>query len=300
MRELPHLVYLQAFEAAARHQSFTRAAGELNCTQAAVSQRVRALEQYFGRALFQRLPNGLLLSSAGKAYLPGVTQALDMAEAATRGLTGRKAQRTVTLSAPISFLGLWLTPRLARFQAAFPDVEFRLNSAIWTDPNADLADLSVEMVDAGHLPTQAVPLARQHLVLAAAPRDAMALEQGGILGDLRWIEVQGRYRLWELWADGRGAALARGRPSMRVDNALTALGLAAEGAGITVVYRTYAETMVQVGRIVCAFDAVPVPHVLALIPNPGRAASSAAREFAEWLSGEFPGVEREIRDIRER
>lgn len=78
MRELPHLVCLQAFEAAARHLSFTRAAAELNCTQAAISQRVRALEQYFGRPLFHRHANGLDLSSAGKAYLPSVTQALDM------------------------------------------------------------------------------------------------------------------------------------------------------------------------------------------------------------------------------
>lgn len=82
MRELPHLVYLQAFEAAARHLIFTRATAELNCTQAAIGQRVRGLKQYSGRPLFQRLPSGIELSSAGKAYLPGITQALDMAASA--------------------------------------------------------------------------------------------------------------------------------------------------------------------------------------------------------------------------
>ena len=291
MRELPHLVYLQAFEAAARHRSFTRAAEELNCTQAAISQRVRGLEHYFGRPLFHRLPNGLELSSAGKAYLPGIAQALDMAEAATRGLTGRKAQRTVTLSAPISFLGLWLAPRLSRFQAAFPEVGLRLNSSIWTDPNVDLADLSVQVVEPDRLPGNAVPLARQRLVLAAAPRDAGALAQGMPLDRLRPIEVQGKYRLWESWAAGRGVVLAPERPAIRVDNALAALELAAEGAGVTVVYSTYAERMLAAGRVAAPFAGVAVPHMLALIRNPDRTPTAAVCAFADWLSGEFPAVE---------
>jgi len=88
MRNLPHLIYLEAFEAAARHLSFTRAAEELNCTQGAISQRVRALEQFFTRLLFHRRSNGLELTEVGTAYLPGIAETLDRAEAATEGLLG--------------------------------------------------------------------------------------------------------------------------------------------------------------------------------------------------------------------
>lgn len=299
MRELPHLVYLQAFESAARHLSFTRAAVELNCTQAAISQRVRGLEQYFGRPLFQRLPNGLALSSAGKAYLPGITQALDMAEAATRGLTGRQARQTVTLSAPISFLALWLAPRLARFQAEFLEIGLRLNSAIWTDPNVEVADVSVGIAEPDRLPSDAVPLAFQRLVLAATPPIARALSQGAPLDAQCLIEVQGKYRLWDMWADARAVTLSPGRPAILVDNALAALDLAAAGAGVTVVYSTYADALQATGRIAMPFDGVAVPHLLALTHSPGRRPTPAVRAFANWLSGEFPAVERQIGDIRE-
>ena len=138
MRQLPPLSGLQAFEAAARHLSFTDAARELNCTQAAISQRVRALEAYLSRRLFVRKSNGLLLSEAGEAYLPGVAEAFNAAAAATEGLRRRRAPRAVTISAPVSFLTLWLSPRLAMLPSQLADVELRLNSSIWTDPNAEL------------------------------------------------------------------------------------------------------------------------------------------------------------------
>lgn len=138
-RNLPPLSYLQAFEAAALCRSFTVAANELGCTQAAISQRVRGLEAYLARKLFDRRSNGLVLTEAGEAYLPGIAEALNIAAAATEGLKGRNVRRTVTISAPSSFLNLWLIPRLDRFLADNEEIELRLNSAIWTDPNAEIA-----------------------------------------------------------------------------------------------------------------------------------------------------------------
>lgn len=292
MRDLPHLIYLQAFEAAARHLSFTRAAEELNCTQAAISQRVRGLERYFGRPLFQRQPNGLLLSLAGKAYLPGITQALDMAESATRGLTGRRVQHSVTVSAPISFLNLWLAPKLRRFQADNPAVELRLNSSIWTDPNIELADVSVEIMERELLPQGAVALSQERLVLVTSPQDAERLDQGVPLDALSQIEVQGKYQLWEIWLDAARLKRAPGPAAIRVDNALTALELATAGLGATVVYSTYASEVLAAGWGVAPFGAgVAVPHVLALRRNPDRKQTGAVRDFIAWVSGQFPAVE---------
>lgn len=288
MRELPNLIYLQAFEAAARHLSFTRAAVELNCTQAAISQRIRGLEQYFGRLLFQRHPNGLELSLAGKAYLPGVTQALDIAESATRGVSGRRVQRSVTVSAPISFLNLWLAPRLGAFLDAHPGVDVRLNSSIWTDPNVELADVSIAITEPEAALPGAVTLGPEPLVLVAAPALAARLAGGEALDAFAQIEVQGRYPLWDIWADATGRARAQRAAAIRVDTAATALDLATSGCGVTVVYTSYAASALAMGRLIAPFGAGTAgPHVLTLRYNPARRENSAARAFIDWMTAQL-------------
>lgn len=273
MRDLPHLGYLQAFEAAARYLSFTRAAVELNCTQAAISQRIRGLEQHFGRPLFHRKPNGLQLSSAGLAYLPGITQALDMMEAATQGLTGRRVTKSVTVSAPASFINCWLAPQLIEFMASKQDISLRLNSAIWTDPNIDLADVSISVHDGNVTPTDA-------LILARAPVVLVARQQGE---PQRRIEVQGKYAFWDLWQGATGLSHAVDPPSHRVDNADTALRMVAQGLGQSVVYELYARDLIISGRLTGTVS-VDIGHVLTLQPNPTRRPTAAARAFTDWLS----------------
>lgn len=285
MRELPNLIYLQAFEAAARHLSFTRAAEELNCTQAAVSQRIRGLEQYFGRLLFQRHSNGLELSLAGKAYLPGVTQALDIAESATRGVSGRKTQRSLTISAPISLLNLWLAPRLIEFQTHFPGVDIRLNSSIWTDPNVELADISLGYVEPQALLPDATVLWRERLALVTDSALAARLNAGEALESIPRIDVQGRYPLWDIWADLSGHQRGARLPSLRVDTAVTALDLAAAGCGATVVYGAYAAGALARNVLQAPFGGgVACTHVLALRQNPARRETSASRAFFEWIT----------------
>ncbi|RJE84107.1 LysR family transcriptional regulator [Paracoccus onubensis] len=288
MRELPHLVYLQAFEAAARHLSFTRAAEELNCTQAAISQRVRALEQYFGRPLFRRQPSGLELSSVGKAYLPGITQALDMAEAATCGLTGRRERQGITISGPISFLNLWLAPRLPEFLAGNPGIAVQLNSSIWTDPNIDLADVSFAFEKRDLIPSEAIVLSHERLVLVGAGQHAERLGTKASLEDIPQIEIQGKYSLWDMWSDGMGVPRRSGLPVLRVDTAISALDLAAVGAGLTVLYATYAEGYLSSGRIIAPLGpGIAVPHVLSMSRHAKRKETEAVRIFTNWVSDLF-------------
>ncbi|MEI4488431.1 LysR substrate-binding domain-containing protein [Frigidibacter sp. MR17.14] len=284
MRELPNLIYLQAFEAAARHLSFTRAADELNCTQAAISQRVRGLEHYFGRQLFKRSANGVELSSAGKAYLPSITGALDLAESATRGLTGRRQRRSVTLSAPLSFLGTWLAPRLPAFQALEPGIDIRLNSAIWTDPNLELADLSLSIAGPDVAVPGATTLWRERLVLVSTPGLGARIAAGEPLEALPQIEVQGRYPLWDLWADLSQRPRRPRQAAILVDTGLSAIDLAAAGAGIAVVYGTYARPALQAGRLVAPFgDGPATDHALTLQINPARRETAAVTAFAAWI-----------------
>ena len=120
---------LRAFEAAARHASFTHAAEELHVTQAAVSHQVKALEERLGVALFVRRPRGLEITGEGQALLPDLRDAFDrMTNALER--VGRKANAgTLNVSLVTTFALGWLAPRLHRFQAKHPEIEVRMTTA---------------------------------------------------------------------------------------------------------------------------------------------------------------------------
>lgn len=140
-RRLPPLNALRAFEAAARHLSFTQAASELNVTQAAISHQVKALEAWLGVALFRRLNRVVRLTEEGQAYLPAVREALDsLAEATGRLLSGEES-RTLTVSTLDSFAVAWLLPRLKRFRALHPEIDVRIT------PSDHLVDFGREEVD---------------------------------------------------------------------------------------------------------------------------------------------------------
>ena len=122
-RICPSLTGLQCFEAAARHGSFTRAAGELYVTQGAVSRQISALEAHLGIALFQRLHHQLVLTDAGQSYLGKVRSGLNMLESATAELIAHRGRGgLLNLSAPPTLATNWLIPRLHRFKLLNPDI----------------------------------------------------------------------------------------------------------------------------------------------------------------------------------
>jgi len=140
-RSLPPLHALRAFEAAARHGSFTRAAEELNLTQGAVSHRIRALEDRLGRALFRRAGRGVAPTAAGEAYLPVVRGAFDLLVEGTERVFGGAESDGLTLSLTPAFAMGWLIPRLGGFQARHPGIEVRITTT------QRLVDLAREDVD---------------------------------------------------------------------------------------------------------------------------------------------------------
>ncbi|HEX3497921.1 MAG TPA: transcriptional regulator GcvA, partial [Stellaceae bacterium] len=123
---LPPLNALRAFESAARHLSFTRAADELHVTQAAISHQVKALEERLGVKLFRRLPRRLLLTDEGQALLPDLRDAFNRLTLAVERISARSAAGTLTVSSMTTILMTWLVPRLPRFQRAHPEIDVRL------------------------------------------------------------------------------------------------------------------------------------------------------------------------------
>jgi LysR family glycine cleavage system transcriptional activator len=140
-RRLPPLNGLRAFEAAARHLSFTRAADELNVTQTAISHQIRALEERLGVRLFRRLPRGLVLTEEAQIYLPPVRAAFDQIAAATARLSKEQTGGVLTVSLLPSFAARWLVPRLGRFRAAHPDIDLRISASV------ELVDFARDDVD---------------------------------------------------------------------------------------------------------------------------------------------------------
>src|SRR5215470_9195717 len=136
---LPPLNWLKAFEASARHLSFAKAARDLNLTATAVSHRVRSLEQHLRHPLFQRLARGLRLTEMGAAYLPCVRRSFEDLAAGTAKLFGQSGAISITVRAPVSFMTLWLAPRLSRFQTRYPGIEILFLSTIWADAQPDQA-----------------------------------------------------------------------------------------------------------------------------------------------------------------
>src|SRR6201997_2227193 len=120
---LPSLNGLRAFEAAARHLSFTKAATELNVTQTAISHQIRRLEQELGVRLFVRQNRSLALTGEAREYLPGIRAAFNDLRLATDRLKRKDNGRVLTVSTLASFAAKWLLPRLSSFQHAHPEID---------------------------------------------------------------------------------------------------------------------------------------------------------------------------------
>ncbi|PON15237.1 hypothetical protein C2W62_24930 [Candidatus Entotheonella serta] len=125
---LPSLMALRAFEAAARHTSFSRAAGELCVTHGAVSHHVKGLEDNFGFPLFRRLHRRVVLTEAGEALFEKVRTAFDLLELGTEQVVAAYTNRPLVVSCIATFSMRWLMPRLSQFHALHPDIELRLSA----------------------------------------------------------------------------------------------------------------------------------------------------------------------------
>ncbi|MWV14572.1 LysR family transcriptional regulator [Pseudomonas sp. L-22-4S-12] len=208
-RRLPPLYALRAFEAAARHASFTRAAEELAITQSAVSRHIRTLEEHFACRLFERQGRTLQLSETGRTLLPGVRDGFDALERACTAL--RTDDATLRLKAPSTLTMRWLLARLSRFRLLNADIEVQLTSA-WMDVDKvdfhqEPFDCAVLLSSGGTFPAEweSVELFAEWLIpvcapeaTAAGPWDLARLQASELLHPTpdrrdwrRWLQAMG-------------------------------------------------------------------------------------------------------------
>lgn len=291
---LPPLNWVRAFEASARHRSFTAAARELNLTATAVSHQVRSLEKYLGYPLFERLARSVRLTGMGAAYLPDVRRSLEHLAATTAKLFGMGAAATLTVRAPVSFVSLFLAPRLKAFQALHPQIHLQLFSLIWADALPDeTTDVDIRF-GTGNWPGYATEPVLREDSMVVCHRDLVADVRPNAAARLKAIATQPLIHIVgyeDHWAEAfrlAGLQAPADQRSIRVDNSLAALTLAANGVGSSIVLRTYAEAARDLLPVTlpCAFP-LPVEQANYLLtPLEGGVTKPEALVFKAWILDE--------------
>ena len=286
-RRLPPLNALRAFEAAARHLSFTRAAQELNVTQAAVSHQVKALEARLGLALFRRRNRALVLTEAGQAYLPPVRDAFDAIAQATRRLEARRSGGVLTVSTMDSFAAAWLVPRLGRFRAAHPDVDVRITI---TDRLVDFARDDVDLgirYGRGHYPgLNVVRLLTEDIFPVCSPallrgenplRSPADLHYHTLLHD----DMREDWRMWLMAATVADVDPTRG-PAFSHSHLV--IQAAADGQGVALGRGALVAQDLAAGRLVKPFDISLAAEYAYYVVTPTAAAEQPKiTAFRDWL-----------------
>jgi LysR family transcriptional regulator, regulator of gene expression of beta-lactamase len=269
----------RAFEASARHLSFTRAAIELNVTQAAVSHQVKSLEDQLGVVLFKRLPRGLMITAEGESLLPVLRDSFDRMADVVERFRGGHVREILTVGAVGTFAVGWLLPRLARFRERHPFVEVRLST------NNNRVDLAAVRFGAGAWHgTDAVRLFDAPLSVLAMPAVARDLKDPE---DLLGLTLLRSYRRdeWTRWFEAAG--LPRTPPPQNAivfDTSLAMMEAVLQGIGVGLAPPLMFSRLFSSGAIVQPFKTSIVLGSYWLTRLQSRSVTPAMSAFAAWLA----------------
>lgn len=275
---------LRAFEASARHLSFTRAAVELCVTQAAVSHQVKSLEAQLGVTLFKRLPRGLMLTNEGETLLPVLRESFDRIAETLERFEGGHFREVLTVGAVGTFAVGWLLPRLTDFQTKHPFIDLRLST------NNNRVDLAAEGLDyairfgsgAWH-GIEAVRLIEAPLSVLCVPEIARQLHTPA---DLLQQTLLRSYRSdeWPEWFQATGLSAHAAPPrSIVFDSSLAMMEAALQGAGVALAPPRMFARQLAAGAIEQPFAIGITTGSYWLTHLQSRPETSAMAAFKGWL-----------------
>jgi LysR family transcriptional regulator, glycine cleavage system transcriptional activator len=289
MHDLPPLAWLRAFEASARHLSFTSAAQELALSQAAVSKQIKLLELKLGEPLFHRFPRSLGLTKAGEAFLPKVQDAFERLAAGASEVFGPRRSEVLTIRCAVGFAVNWLALRLPDFIVKHPDIALRLISSVWNeDGGSEAFDLGIRYGGGDWPGVRSDRLTRESLRPVCSPKLVKSgrLTTPARLLDHPLIHVLGYKEGWALWLKKAGIKQTADAPGLQCDTSLMAFELAAEGAGVALGRTSMVERELKSGRLVAPFGlAVPVEESFHLVSQENAQNGSPAALFRAWVLG---------------
>ena len=287
---LPPLKALRAFEAGARHLSFTKAAEELHVTQAAVSHQVKLLEDHLGVVLFRRYTRRLALTEEGRSLLPAVGEAFDLIAQAVAALDRGAGHSRLTVSLTHSVAGKWLVRRLGRFRDAHPEIDLRLHHSMEVvDFARDDVDLAVRWgrggwpgVESDFLKAEVVtPVCSPALLEGPhALREPSNLRYHSLLHDYDYDD-------WTQWLRAAGVKDVNPRNGPIMDETAIVLQAAIDGQGVAIADLTILADDLAKGRLVQPFDlTLPSDYAHYVVYPPGALKQPKVKAFRDFLLAE--------------
>ncbi|MGD9919854.1 MAG: transcriptional regulator GcvA [Pseudorhodoplanes sp.] len=293
---LPPLGALRAFEAAARHLSFTKAAQELNVTPAAVSQLVRQLEEQVGNKLFVRTTRSLQLTERGRTAWPHLRDAFDRLHAGARELRNAPGPDMITVSVTPSLGSCWLMPRLMDFHALYPGISVRL------DARDELCDFKRDDVDIairqgrGHYKGLTSELLMSDVALIVCSPTALngrssqapqrLLKQRTLL-HVDWQMAEDAAPTWARWAEYHGVEDVKLSGGLRFSIEDHAVRAAISGLGVALVTKAFVADDLASGRLVRAlsenYDMPTAFHHYLVYPKPSSEKRKRVGLFRDWI-----------------
>lgn len=295
---LPPLTALRAFEAAARHMSFSAAAGELNVTPAALSFQIKSLEEHLGAPLFRRLNRAVELTEAGRALAPGASDGFTALAAAWRAARRSTETGVITVTAGPAFTAKWLAPRMFKFAAAHPEIELRFSASLrLMDFDRDEIDVAIRFgypADDGYFSR---PIIREWLTPMMAPEVAAQLSSPEDLRDMPLLHQEDTRWLkppidWPAWfrAAGLGDAPTGGPRFSQADHAIDA---ALGGGGVVLGRLSLTSAALADGQLVAPFDlAISTEAHYRFVCPAGAETRPQIAAFLEWIEAETAEIQR--------
>ena len=286
---LPSLNGLRAFEAAARHLSFTQAASELNVTQTAISHQIRRLEEELGIRLFIRKNRALALTPKARDYLPGVRAAFNDLRLATDRLLRKDDDHVLTVSTLASLAAKWLLPRLTAFQEAHPGIDVRIttSTALVDFRNGDV-DAAIRYGRGNWQGLRAEWLMADDFFPVCSPtllNGKRPLKCPEDLRDHVLLHTSTNGDDWRQWltAAGLPSDISK-QPGITFDLILMTVQAAIDGIGVAMGRTSYVQDDIAKGRLVVPFKiALPADAGFYLVSPEGVAEPPKLRAFRQWL-----------------
>jgi len=286
---LPPLTALRAFEAAARHMSFAKAAEELNVTPAALSFQIKSLEDHLGTLVFRRLNRAIELTEAGRSLAPGTSEGFARLTTAWRNTQRISDNTTLTVTAGPAFTAKWLAPRLYEFAQSHPEIDLRLTAGLrLMDFDRDEIDVAVRF---GYGPDEGLhstPLAREWVTPVMTSELAMLYNTPAKLTDAPLIHDDSINFLrnpcdWPAWfrATKIAADTSHGPRFSQADHAIDA---ALAGAGVVLARVTLAHKDILSGRLVAPFKtAISTTAQFRFLCPLGHETRPNVAAFRDWV-----------------
>ncbi len=304
-RPLPPLNALRAFEATARHLSFSKAAEELHVTPAALSHQIRGLEDLLGLKLFLRRARAIELTSAARLIYPGIRTGFENLREAVEQLERGKQDRVLVVSATPGLTAKWLVPRLYRFLAKHPEIDTRITASVgYANFTSDGVDVGIRLSSGVHPELHVEKLSDEWLLPLCSPRLLEGEQPLGSPHDLAHftliqVDLPGVVPTWNDWLRVAGIEGIDTMRGLRLNVADHALDAASEGVGVVLGYKVVASHDIGLGRLVVPFGPemlVPGRSYHFVCPK-GQEKRPAIKAFRDWVFAEIEETSAMLRGV---